>query len=98
MVDMDDQGSPVDLSQLNVFSREEGRVAVARLASPELSTIVGKCAAIICETGGTLSHLAITMREFGQCGVFGVKSATQIIKHGDHLLVDGELVTIIEEI
>jgi pyruvate,water dikinase len=45
--------------------------------------------AIITETGGILSHAAVTAREYGIPAVMGVSNATRIIRDGQMLEVDG---------
>ena len=44
---------------------------------------------LITELGGLLSHGAIVAREFGLPAVTGIKKATQIIKNGQEIIVDG---------
>ena len=44
---------------------------------------------IITETGGALSHPAITAREYGIPAVVAVRGATSRIKDGDVVTIDG---------
>ncbi|HLZ68379.1 MAG TPA: PEP-utilizing enzyme, partial [Dehalococcoidia bacterium] len=46
-------------------------------------------AAVVVETGGLLSHAATVAREFGIPAVVAVKGATQLIKTGQLVTVDG---------
>ena len=46
-------------------------------------------AALVMETGGVISHGAIVAREYGIPAVVGVRGATQLIKTGDEITVDG---------
>lgn len=53
--------------------------------TPLLACIGG----IVAETGGQLSHTAIVAREYGLPAVVSVKRATQRVREGQRLLVDG---------
>jgi phosphohistidine swiveling domain-containing protein len=44
---------------------------------------------VVAETGGQLSHSAIVAREYGLPAVVNVKNATQLIKNGQTIVVDG---------
>jgi pyruvate,water dikinase len=44
---------------------------------------------VVAETGGQLSHSAIVAREYGLPAVVNVKNATQLIKNGQAIVVDG---------
>lgn len=44
---------------------------------------------VVAETGGQLSHSAIVAREYGLPAVVNVKNATQLIKDGQPIVVDG---------
>ena len=46
--------------------------------------------ALVTDRGGILSHAAIVSREFGIPGVVGTKSASQLIKDGDKIRVNGD--------
>ena len=43
------------------------------------------------DTGGALSHPAVVAREFGVPCVVGTRRATQLIKTGDKIRVDGSI-------
>ena len=45
--------------------------------------------ALVTDRGGILSHAAIVSREFGIPGVVGTKNASQSIKDGDKIRVNG---------
>ena len=51
------------------------------------------------DIGGTFSHAAIVAREYGMPAVIGTGYATQGIKTGDKIRVDGDngIVTVIEK-
>ncbi len=77
---------------------EAGQILVARFTDPGWTPIFPLAAAVVTEIGGVLSHGAIVAREFGIPAVVNVQTATQRIRSGDLLRVDGSsgLVTIIE--
>ncbi len=64
-------------------TRRKGAVRVS--ATP----LFAVASAIVVETGGILSHAAITAREYGLPAVLGVKDATRLIKDGQIIEVDG---------
>ncbi len=75
-----------------------GQILVARFTDPGWTPIFPLAAAVVTEIGGVLSHGAIVAREFGIPAVVNVQKATQQIRSGDLLRVDGSSgqVTIIE--
>ena len=77
---------------------EEGDVLVAPSTSPSWTPVFGKIVAAVSDIGGVMCHAAIVAREYGLPAVVGATGATQRIKTGDRLLVDGSAgtVTILE--
>ncbi len=75
-----------------------GQILVARFTDPGWTPIFPLAAAVVTEIGGVLSHGAIVAREFGIPAVVNVQQATQRIRSGDLLRVDGSRgrVTIVE--
>ena len=75
-----------------------GQILVARFTDPGWTPIFPLAAAVVTEIGGVLSHGAIVAREFGIPAVVNVQKATQQIRSGDLLRVDGSSgqVTIVE--
>ena len=45
---------------------------------------------LITEIGSSLSHGAVVAREYGLLTIVNVKGATQVLKDGDHILMDAE--------
>ena len=76
-------------------SSEEGRrltageVLVARFTDPGWTPIFPLAAAVVTEIGGVLSHGAIVAREYGIPAVVNVRKATEAIRSGDLIEVDG---------
>jgi pyruvate,water dikinase len=69
---------------------QEGDVLVTKNTSAGFNVVLPIIGALVTDRGGILSHAAIVSREYGIPGVIGTKTATQIIKEGDRVRVDGE--------
>ncbi len=67
---------------------EEGDILVATETIVSYEPYMKKCAAMIVEVGGLLSHTAIFAREFKIPTIIGVKNATKIVKDGEMVEVD----------
>lgn len=68
---------------------EPGEILVCESTSPNWTPCFGKIAACVCDGGGTLAHASIVSREYRIPCVVGVGTATQMIKTGDTVEVDG---------
>jgi pyruvate,water dikinase len=66
-----------------------GEVLVTRGADPAWTIVFGELAGLITESGGQLSHAAVAAREYQLPAVLGVAGATELIRTGDEVLVDG---------
>ncbi|WP_168199146.1 PEP/pyruvate-binding domain-containing protein [Pseudorhodobacter turbinis] len=66
-----------------------GDILVARHTDPGWIAVFSNAAAIVVERGSLLSHSAIVARELGIPCVVGLKGATQWIRDGETLTVDG---------
>ncbi|MFE4196045.1 PEP-utilizing enzyme [Paenarthrobacter sp. NPDC056912] len=71
-----------------------GDVLVCRTTDPAWTPLFGIAAAVVTETGGTLSHAAIVAREFGIPAVLGVRGAMELLTDGIPLSVDGTFGTV----
>lgn len=69
---------------------EEGNILVAHYTTPLLTTAMLKARAIITDEGGIMCHAAIVAREMGIPCVTGTHKATQLLKNGQIVIVDGE--------
>jgi pyruvate,water dikinase len=67
----------------------QGDILVAPVTDPGWSPLFVTAGGLVMELGGTLSHGVIIAREYGIPAVVGVKHATQIIRTGDIITVDG---------
>lgn len=72
-------------------------ILVAKNTDPGWVPLIGKCKAMIIESGGILSHAAIVSRELEKPAVIGIHGAMKILKDGQTVEVDGSkgIVTII---
>jgi len=64
------------------------------MSTPAWTPLFAVVAAIVTETGGALSHPAITAREYGIPAVVAVKDAIARIREGQMVTVDGAAGTV----
>jgi pyruvate,water dikinase len=69
---------------------KEGDILVTKMTSPDMVPAMRKVAAIITDEGGLTCHAAIVSRELGTPAVVGTKTATNVLKNGQLITVDGE--------
>ncbi|EEF62253.1 PEP/pyruvate-binding domain-containing protein [Pedosphaera parvula] len=67
----------------------KGAVLVARTTNPTWTPLFYTAAAVITESGGPLSHGAVTAREMRIPAVMSVKQSLTHLKSGQHVRVDG---------
>jgi len=87
----------VIIDQKDLFDFKEGEILVVDSIDPNMTFIVPLAAGIIERRGGMLIHGAIISREYGVPCVTGIPDATNIIKTGEMITVDGYLGIIIIE-
>ncbi len=68
---------------------QPGEILVTTATNIGWTTVFAKAAAIITDIGAPLSHAAIVAREFGIPAVVGCGNATEVLKTGDVVRVDG---------
>jgi len=68
---------------------QKGDVLVANQTRPDFVVAMKKATAIVTDTGGIVSHASIVSRELGIACVVGTKHATELLKDGDVITVDG---------
>lgn len=73
---------------------EPGEVLVANVTDTGWTPFFGCAAAIVTNVGGPMSHAAIVAREFGIPAVVNTKTATQQLKNGELVEVDGTAGTV----
>ncbi len=66
-----------------------GDILVCQVTNPTWAPIFQKISAAVSDIGGSMSHAAIVAREFGLPAVVGTGTATQKIKDGQRIRVDG---------
>jgi pyruvate,water dikinase len=75
-----------------------GDILVCQVTNPTWAPVFQKIAAAVSDIGGSMSHAAIVAREYGLPAVVGTGTATQKIKDGQRIRVDGGrgVVTLLE--
>ncbi len=68
---------------------KEGEILVAPTTSPSWAPAFQKIKAAVTDVGGVMCHAAIVCREYGMPAVVGTGHATQVIKTGMDIEVDG---------
>ncbi len=82
----------VDGAGLDTFPA--GNVLVADAVHPAMANVVKTAAALVVDSGGKTSHAAIFAREAGIPAVVGLAGATQTLKAGATVTVDGDVGTV----
>ena len=67
----------------------KGDVLVTKTTMPPWTPLFPVSCAVVTESGGVLSHPAVTAREYGIPAVLGVSNATGLLKDGQLVEVDG---------
>ena len=75
-----------------------GEILVARFTDPGWTPLFGHAGALVMEVGGQMTHGSVIAREIGIPAVVAVEGATQKIRSGARIRVDGErgFVTVLE--
>jgi pyruvate,water dikinase len=68
---------------------KKGEVLVCKMTSPAWVVLFTKIGGLITDSGGALSHPAVVSREFGIPAVVGTRTATQAIKTGQRVRLNG---------
>jgi len=72
------------------FSRfPAGAILVARTTNPAWTALFYQACGVITESGGALSHGAVTARELGLPAVMAVRGATSLLSNGQRVRIDG---------
>ncbi|MFD1643159.1 phosphoenolpyruvate synthase [Halohasta litorea] len=74
----------------------EGDVLVSTMTTPDMVPAMQRAAAIVTDEGGMTSHSAIVSREMGVPAIVGTRTATDVLKPGQQVTVDGEMGTVTE--
>jgi len=76
-----------DLKDLHKI--KQGDVLVTKMTNPDMVVSMQKSSAIITDDGGLTAHAAIVSREMGIPAVVGTENATEKLKEGEIVTVDG---------
>lgn len=77
------------ISDPSVETLVPGEILVAPFTDPGWTPLFVNAAALVTEVGGLMTHGSVVAREYGIPAVVGVLDATQKIKTGDTIRVDG---------
>jgi rifampicin phosphotransferase len=80
---------PEDFAQM-----QPGEILVARITTPAWTSLFAMASAVVTDVGGPLSHGSIVAREYGIPAVLGTGVATQRIRSGQQIQVDGDAGTV----
>lgn len=80
----------VIVGERDVDSIRPGDVLVCRNAPARCSVLLAKAGALVTDSGGILSNAATLAREHGIPAVMATGNATQIIRDGQRVAVDGD--------
>jgi pyruvate,water dikinase len=68
---------------------QKGDILVTKMTNPDFVPAMKRATAIVTDEGGQTSHAAIVSRELGVVCVVGTKEATEKLKDGDVITVNG---------
>lgn len=97
-------GSPVSAGRIEGIARvildpgneqlQPGEILVAPFTDPGWTPLFINAAGVVLETGGLMTHGSVVAREYGLPAVVGIIDATQRIKTGMKIIVDGDQGTV----
>lgn len=73
---------------------QSGEVLVARMTTPAWTSLFTMASGVVTDVGGPLSHSSIVAREYGIPAVLGTGVATQRLRSGQLVTVDGDAGTV----
>jgi pyruvate,water dikinase len=73
---------------------QPGSILVAPLTTPAWTQLFSHATALVTDIGSILAHGSIVAREYGIPAVLGTGDATQRIKHGQMITIDGDAGTV----
>jgi len=84
------EGPARNVNSLDEFDQvRKGEILVCQMTNPAWVVLFTKIIGLVTDAGGTVSHPAVVSREFGIPAVVGTSNATQRIKTGDRIRVNG---------
>ncbi len=93
-------GGPVRIvsDEMNLEVVKKGDVMVTAMTSPDMVPAMTRAAAIVTDEGGMTCHAAIVARELGIPCIVGASHATELLKDGEKITVDGSMGVVYEGI
>lgn len=82
------------LSAQDFGRMEPGTILVCPMTTPAWTQLFSQAKGLVTDIGGILTHGSIVAREYNIPAVLGLGLATQRIKHGQMITVDGDLGTV----
>jgi pyruvate,water dikinase len=76
--------TPQDMTRV-----QKGDILITRATTPSYNALLPLLGGIVTDRGGTLSHAALVAREYGIPAVVGTGNATELIRDGVRVRVDG---------
>ena len=84
------EGKARNVASLEQFDQvQEGEILICRMTNPAWVVLFTKIVGLVTDAGGVTSHPAVVSREFGIPAVVGTSNATERIKTGDRVRVNG---------
>ena len=84
------EGVARSVASLDEFDQvQEGEILVCQMTNPAWVVLFTKIAGLVTDAGGVAAHPAVVAREFGIPAVVGTSIATERIKSGDRVRVNG---------
>ena len=84
------EGVARHVDSLDEFDQvRDGEILVCRMTNPAWVVLFTKIAGLVTDAGGVAAHPAVVSREFGIPAVVGTSNATERIKTGDRVRVNG---------
>jgi phosphohistidine swiveling domain-containing protein len=84
------EGVARNVASLDEFDQvQEGEILVCQMTNPAWVVLFTKIAGLVTDAGGVAAHPAVVAREFGIPAVVGTSVATERIKSGDRVRVNG---------
>jgi len=84
------EGTAHQVSSLEEFDQvRQGEILVCKMTNPAWVVLFTKIVGLVTDSEDTASHLAVVSREFGIPAVVGTSVATERIKTGDRVRVNG---------
>ena len=77
------------LDPLDMGRVKKGDVLITRATAPSYNALLPLLSGIVTDRGGTLSHAALVAREYGIPAVVGTGNATELIRDGMRVRIDG---------